>query len=584
MTKEVKRRPVTATSNFSGKLHPVLARIFASRQLTDEQQLEHSLQHLLPYQDLHGIDQAVDVLVAVLRAGKRMLIVADFDADGATSCAVAMRALRLMGAADVRFIVPNRFEYGYGLTPEIVAVAARQQPDLIITVDNGISSIDGVRAARQHGIQVLITDHHLPGAELPDADAIVNPNQPGDRFGSKHLAGVGVVFYLMLALRARLRTTGWFDERQLEEPNLAQLLDLVALGTVADVAYLDYNNRILVAQGVARIRRGICTPGIAALLEFSGRSKERLVATDLGFVLGPRLNAAGRLDDMSLGIACLLEDDKEAAVVLAQRLDELNRERRVIEQDMKEQALETLDMNALASAAGDDPTGICLFDERWHQGVIGILASRIKDHLHRPVIVFAIFNGTGIDSDELKGSARSVPGLHIRDVLETIANQQPGLILKYGGHAMAAGLSLRRGDLNEFRRAFLEELSRHLSSEDLRGVVYSDGELDAQHLGLEMAEILRFAAPWGQGFPEPVFDGVFHVIERRIVGGRHLKLQVHLPDDPRCFDAIAFNTSDAAWPKGELVMHLAYRLDSNEFRGKTRAQLVVEHIEPVTER
>jgi single-stranded-DNA-specific exonuclease len=584
MTKAVVRRAVTTGHDFAGKVHPVLARIFASRQLSDASQLEHSLAQLLPYQDLSGIEQAVEVLVAMLNGDRRLLIVADFDADGATSCAVAVRALRLMGATDVRYIVPNRFEYGYGLTPEIVAVAARQEPDLIITVDNGISSIEGVAAARQLGIQVLITDHHLPGAELPEADAIVNPNQAGDRFGSKHLAGVGVVFYLMLALRARLRASGWFGQRGIDEPNLAQLLDLVALGTVADVACLDFNNRILVAQGVARIRRGLCTPGVAALLEFSGRSRERLVATDLGFVLGPRLNAAGRLDDMSLGIACLLEDNKEEAAALARRLDELNRERRVIEQDMKEQALETLDMSALTAAAGDDPLGICLFDERWHQGVIGILASRIKDQLHRPVIVFALFSGTGAATDELKGSARSVPGLHIRDVLETIANQQPGLILKYGGHAMAAGLSLRRGDLDSFRQAFLAELGRHLSREDLRGVIYSDGELEAQHLDLEMAETLRFAAPWGQGFPEPVFDGIFHVIERRTVGGRHLKLQVHLPDDPRCLDAIAFNTTDAAWPKGELMMHLAYRLDSNEFRGKTRAQLVVEHIEPVADR
>lgn len=584
ITREVRRRPAGAAGTFAAALHPILARVFAARQLTDGQQLEHSLQHLLPYQDLSGIDRAVEVLAAALGAGKRILIVADFDADGATSCAVAIRALRSMGAGDVRFIVPNRFEFGYGLTPEIVAVAAGLQPDLLITVDNGISSIDGVRAARQQGMQVLITDHHLPGAELPDADAIVNPNQPGDRFGSKHLAGVGVVFYLMLALRARLRASGWFAQQRLAEPNLAQLLDLVALGTVADVACLDYNNRILVAQGLARIRRGVCTPGVAALLELGGRARERLVATDLGFVLGPRLNAAGRLEDMSLGIACLLEDDRETAAALAQRLDDLNRERRVIEQNMKEQALETLDVGTLAGAAGGDPLGICLFDARWHPGVIGILASRIKEQLHRPVIVFAVFSGAGAADDELKGSARSIAGLHIRDVLETIANRRPGLILKYGGHAMAAGLSLRRADLDAFREAFLAELARHLSVDDLRGVVYSDGELAPEHLDLEMAERLRFAAPWGQGFPEPVFDGIFHVVERRIVGGRHLKLQVHLPDDPRCFDAIAFNTTDAAWPKGELLMHLAYRLDSNEFRGRTRAQLVVEHIQPVTQR
>ena len=582
MNKIIVRRRPENTAEFSSQLHPVLARIYASRLLTSDRDLEYSLQHLLPYDALAGIEQAVDLLESALRDSRRILIVADFDVDGATSCAVTIRALRLMGATDVRYIVPNRFEFGYGLTPEIVAVAAQQQPDLLITVDNGISSIEGVTSAKRHGMHVLITDHHLPGAELPAADAIVNPNQPGDTFASKHLAGVGVAFYVMLALRARLRSSGWFQQQQLNDPNLGQLLDYVALGTVADVAILDRNNRLLIAQGLQRIRRGNCAPGIKALFHVAGRNPTGLVAADLGFVIGPRLNAAGRLDDMSLGIECLLSDSFEKAFPLAQRLDELNRERRVIENDMKEQALESLDLALLDDTRDQLPLGLCLFNESWHQGVIGILAARIKEHTHRPVVVFAVYDGDGSPSDILKGSARSIPGLHIRDVFEAVATRHPGLIEKFGGHAAAAGLSLQRQNLESFREAFLEELAHHLTSDDLQGVIYSDGELKPEDIDLELAEILREAGPWGQGFPEPVFDGIFRIMTRRTVGGRHLKMQLRLPDDQRSFEAIAFNTSDAAWPDGELTTQVAYRLDVNEYRGRRLPQLIVEHIAPLS--
>lgn len=577
MKKIIVRRQVAPSGNeLPGDLHPVLRRIYLSRHLHDVRELQYSLDALHPYTSLKGIDAAVTLLVEALHRKKRILIVADFDADGATSCAVAVRGLRLLGANDVRFVVPNRFEYGYGLTPEIVAVAAEQRPDLIITVDNGISSIDGVAAAQRRGIQVLVTDHHLPGDVLPAADAIVNPNQPGDAFPSKNLAGVGVIFYVLLALRARLREEGWFAGAGIAEANLAQLLDLVALGTVADVVPLDHNNRILVSQGLARIRAGRCCEGIRALLDVAGRNPRQLVAADLGFAVAPRLNAAGRLEDMSLGIACLLSDDAAQARGMAARLDQLNKERRGIEAQMQQEALTAI---AALRVSEDDPAlpvGVCLFQAQWHQGVIGILASRIKDRLHRPVIAFA-----QTSENELKGSARSVSGVHIRDVLDAVAAHHPGLVSKFGGHAMAAGLTLPRKNFAAFSAAFDEEVRRHLAPADLRGVVFSDGELSPGELNLDFAERLRGAGPWGQAFPEPVFDGAFEIVDQRIVGERHLKMVLKAAGNGRLLDAIAFNTGERDLPRNTSCIRAAYRLDVNEFRGQRSAQLLVEHIEPL---
>jgi len=554
-------------------LHPVLARVYVQRGVESPAQLERGLAHLLPVDALKGIDTAAALLAEAIAQQQRILIVGDFDCDGATSSALAVRALRMLGAAHVDYLVPNRFEYGYGLTPEIVAVAAERRPDLIVTVDNGISSIDGVAAANARGIRVLVTDHHLPGSELPAAAAMVNPNQPGDGFPSKHLAGVGVIFYVMLALRAKLREQGAFAAGA--EPNLAELLDLVALGTVSDVVVLDHNNRILVGQGLARIRAGQGNAGIAALIRVAKRNPANLVAADLGFALGPRLNAAGRLDDMSLGIELLLTDDPERAQALAQRLDDFNRERRAIEDEMKAEAMLILDEMALEEGA-DLPVGLCLYEPHWHQGVIGILASRIKDRLHRPVIVFA-----QAENGSLKGSARSVPGLHIRDALDAVAANNPGLLSKFGGHAMAAGLSLAADDFERFRNAFDAEVRRHLGPQDLCQEILSDGELPAEALSLELAETLRAGGPWGQGFPEPLFDGVFELVNRRIVGDKHLKLVVRPPGSEQALDAIAFNTVDDDWPAEVQRVELAYRLDVNEFNGRRSAQLLVEYLEPL---
>ncbi len=571
--KIVQRQPTTAAVDFPADMPGILRRIYAARAITSPQELDYSLKNLLPPESLGGLAAAAELLQTAIVAGQRILIVGDFDADGATSCALCVRGLRAMGAADVRYLVPNRFEYGYGLTPEIVEVAARQAPALIMTVDNGIASIDGVAAAKRAGMRVLITDHHLPGHSLPEADAIVNPSLPGDAFPSKALAGVGVAFYVLLALRARLREQGWFADQGIDVPNLAQWLDLVALGTVADVVPLDRNNRVLVKQGLQRIRAGNCVPGLRALLEAGGRSLPRVVASDLGFAAGPRLNAAGRLDDMSLGIECLLAEDATAARHMAAQLDALNRERREIESDMQAQAL-----TAIENLQLDDerlPTGLCLFDPDWHQGVIGILAARIKDRLHRPVIAFA-----RSAEGEIKGSARSVTGLHIRDVLDAVATRHPQLVQKFGGHAMAAGLSLAESDYPAFAAAFDAEVSRHLSVDDLHTCLYSDGELSDGELSLETAQQLRDAGPWGQGFPEPLFDGCFEILGQRVVGERHLKLTVKPPRGTGRIDAIAFNTP--VLPAGCRSARLAYRLDVNEYRGLVSPQLVVEHIEMVT--
>lgn len=571
------REGIDFSSQLQG-LPPILQRIFASRGITDETQLDRRLQTLLPFNSLKDIDKACVRLEKALREQQRMLIIGDFDADGATSTALAISALRAFGAEQVDFLVPNRFEFGYGLTPGIVEVAKQSKPDLIITVDNGIASIDGVEAANLANIDVLITDHHLPGDQLPNACAIVNPNQEQDDFQSKSIAGVGVIFYVMLALRRHLSNLDWFKTQQLPEPNMAQFLDLVALGTVADVVGLDQNNRIMVNQGLARMRQGLCRPGIKALISVSGRECSRLRESDLGFAVAPRLNAAGRLDDMSLGIACLLSEDQKKADLLAVRLDELNQERRVIEAEMKEQAVAAIDNLIKKIERGQQlPMAICLMDESWHQGVIGILAGRLKERYHRPAITFAKVSDT-----ELKGSARSVPGLNIRDVLAAIDKDHPGMITKFGGHAMAAGLSLSPQAFPEFQKALIAEVSLHLDSSLCDGELLTDGPLTANDFNLELARLLQEAGPWGQQFPEPRFDNVFEILDQRLVGQHHLKLTLAHPDNGAAIEAIAFNVELDLWPNHRIKeVHVAYRLDINVYQGRSRLQLMVDALVPV---
>ncbi|MCP8898010.1 single-stranded-DNA-specific exonuclease RecJ [Gilvimarinus xylanilyticus] len=576
MQKTIKRRPSPAHSLTNTGMPPLLEKLYAARGIEQAEQLQLNLQRLLK-PNLKGLDEAATLLADAVVADARILIVGDFDADGATSSALAVLALQAMGAKQVDFLVPNRFEYGYGLTPEIVAVAAESHPDVIVTVDNGISSIDGVAAAQALGIAVVVTDHHLPGSELPAADAMVNPNQPGCEFASKSLAGVGVIFYVMNALKNELAQMGWFAEAGLSEPNMAQFLDLVALGTVADVVPLDDNNRILVEQGIRRIRAGVARPGILALLQVSGRSRERLVASDLGFALGPRLNAAGRLDDMSIGIRCLLSTHEDEALALAAELDNFNRDRKAIESGMQREALAMLDKLSVDESS-DLPWGLCLYDATWHQGVIGILASRIKDRLHRPVIVFA-------DSDEgqIKGSARSIPGLHIRDALDAVAARHPELLQKFGGHAMAAGMSIRTEDYQAFSEAFDAQVKRQLQPDDLQAVVQSDGELQDEEFDLSLARQLREAGPWGQHFPEPLFDGEFYLVQQRIVGEKHLKLVLARDEQKQnLVDAIAFNVDVKLWPNEHAEkIRAAFKLDVNEFRGRESLQLMVDYLEPL---
>jgi len=574
MQKTIRRRTSAQPVEFQTAIHPLLQRIYSARGVQHERELQYQLVNLLK-PNFKGMAEAVSLLADAVVAQAKIIIVGDFDADGATSSALAVLALRAMGLSNVDFLVPNRFEYGYGLTPEIVAVAAAQQPDIIITVDNGISSIEGVEAARELGIAVIVTDHHLPGAYLPNADAIVNPNQPGCEFPSKNLAGVGVIFYVMNALRAELRQMGWFEESGITEPNMASFLDLVALGTVADVVPLDYNNRILVAQGLQRIRAGVCRPGIKAMLEVSGKQANKLVASDFGFALGPRLNAAGRLDDMSLGIQCLMCESENLAREMAAQLDELNRDRKAIETGMQQEAM-TMLQKTLQADAESLPWGLCLFDETWHQGVIGILASRIKDKYHRPTIVFA-----DVGDGEIKGSARSVPGFHIRDALDAVAARHPALLQKFGGHAMAAGMSLTREDFGEFSKAFDDEVRRQLTTDDLQAVVVSDGELAAQDFSLPIATQLREAGPWGQHFPEPVFDGEFFLVQQKLVGEKHLKMTLaHDAQGQQLVDAIAFNIDPTRWPNAQAKkVRVAYKLDINEFRGNTTVQMLVDYLE-----
>lgn len=573
--KKIIRRTVETILQVDG-LHPVLSRIYAARGVTTANELEYNFKQLLHYRDLRNIESATALLAHAVQQQHTIVIVGDFDADGATSSALAVSALKAMGAQQVQFIVPNRFEFGYGLTPEIVAVAAKLQPQLIITVDNGIANHEGVASANALGIKVLITDHHLAGASLPNAAAILNPNQPDDTFASKNLAGVGVVFYLLLSLRSYLREQQWFTQKNISEPNLAQWLDLVALGTIADVVPLDHNNRILVQQGLQRIRAGLCRPGILALLEIANRQPKNLTATDLAFSVAPRLNAAGRLDDMSLGVACLLTDNIVQARQLAAQLDALNQERRHIETNMQQQALQALDHWQRQQTQTVMPLGLCLYDDAWHQGVIGILAARIKDKYQRPVIAFAL-----ADEHTLKGSARSVTGVHIRDVLANIANQHPQLLTKFGGHAMAAGLTLPRANYAQFAELFAAETALWLSAEQAaQHHLYSDGELSIDDLTLELALALQAAGPFGQKFPEPLFDGQFKILDQRLLQNKHLKLIVQPLQSAACYDAIAFNVDLARWPnlRAEYAT-LLYRLSVNEFRGIKQIQLVVEYME-----
>lgn len=562
-------------------MHPVLARLYALRGINSAQELERALKGLAPAQAMKGMEAALDLLQQALRADWRILVVGDFDADGATSTALAVRVLRKLGAQHVDYLVPNRFEYGYGLTPEIVALAQTEKaPDLIITVDNGISSVEGVAAAKAAGMRVLVTDHHLPGTVLPAADAIVNPNQPACAFPSKNLAGVGVVFYLLSSLRTRLKHAGWFAERNLPEVSLADYLDIVALGTVADVVALDANNRVLVHQGLARIRAGRCVPGITALLAVAGKAPEQIVAADLGFQVAPRLNAAGRLDDMSHGIETLLTDSPALAAQYASELDGLNLDRRQIEAGMQQEAVAALKQLQLDAASL--PYAFSLYDANWHQGVIGILAGRLKDKFHRPVIAFA---PAGDDRNpataELKGSARSIPGVHIRDVLERVASQHPGLITRFGGHAMAAGLSLPLAHLARFREAFAAAVAAMAGKRDLEPVLHSDGELPAACFSESFADLLREAGPWGQAFPEPLFHGDFLCLEQRLLKEKHIKFSLSHPDSNRVFDAIAFNVDREVWPNAARRLRLAYRLDVNEFRGRRSLQLRAEYLEPL---
>ena len=548
----------------AGGVHPVLARIYASRGVREVSQLDTSLAGLLPFDPLLNCTAMAALLADAIAADKRLLIVADYDADGATACAVGMLGLQGFGAK-VEYLVPNRFEYGYGLTPEIVRLAADRKPDFLITVDNGIASVEGVEEATRLGIQVLITDHHLPGTHTPDAACIVNPNQHGCGFPSKHLAGVGVMFYVLVALRAELRRRDWFSQRK--EPNLAELLDLVALGTVADVVRLDDNNRILVDQGLRRIRAGRARAGIDALFRVAGRDPSRVSTYDLGFVVGPRLNAAGRLTDMSVGIECLLTQDPVRATELARQLDALNRERRDIEAGMQETALALMDSIDVA-----DTYSLSLYDESWHQGVIGILAARLRERFHRPAIAFAPAPG-----GEAKGSGRSISGLHLRDALDLVTKRHPGLILRFGGHAAAAGLTIKSKDVAAFTCAFEAVVRDLIGPADLDRLIETDGSLPAANIDMEFAEALE-SGIWGQGFMAPAFCDEYEIADQRIVGGRHLKLRLRAPDSARVFNAILFGHENPLPPRIRAI----YRVQVNEFNATRSVQLLVQHWQPAS--
>lgn len=577
MNSRVKRRATHIEASLAqSELPPILQRVYANRGVTDPAELELSIRNILPPDSLMGTYDAAKLLFSAIQEDLSIVIVGDYDADGATSTALAVKGLKALGAQQVNYLVPNRFEFGYGLTPEIVDLAQQYQPELIISVDNGISSIEGVQHARNLGIVVLVTDHHLPGDQLPNANVIVNPNQPGDDFASKSLAGVGVMFYVLIALRTYMRHQEWFDDRKISEPNFAHLLDLVALGTVADVVPLDRNNRILVEQGLRRIRAGQCCPGILALLRVANCDFSRAVSSDLAFYIGPRINAAGRLEDMSIGIECLLATDQELADDIASQLHALNIERREIEAQMKDEAIKSLQKLDLAvdQTVQLKTIGICVYQENWHQGVIGIVAARIKEKYYRPTIAFA-----DAGNNELKGSARSIPGVHIRDVLDTVAAKHPKIISKFGGHAMAAGLSLDKNNYEQFSQAYNQVLSTWLSEDDLHQEILSDGELENDQFNLNTAKSLRKSGPWGQGFPVPVFDGEFKVLDYRVVGEHHLKLSLQPKASEQALNAIAFNYANYQWNNRASIVHAAYELDINYFRGIETPQLLIKHLE-----
>jgi len=573
MKPHIQRRVVALTDGWPDSMHPVLRRVYAARGITTPAQIEHRLAALLPPQALGGLEQACTLIEAAMRRSARIVIVGDFDADGATGTAVALRGLALLGAENLGYAVPNRFRHGYGLTPLLVEELREQRPDLLITVDNGVAANAGVAAAKALGMQVIVTDHHLPGSTLPPADAIVNPNLDGDAFPSKALAGVGVMFYLLLALRARLREHGWFAERGIAEPELAVLLDLVALGTVADLVPLDRNNRILVDAGLKRIRSGRAGAGINALLDCGKRELARVVASDLGFVIGPRINAAGRLEDMGLGIECLLTDDPVRAAQLAEMLSAINADRRELQADMVEQA--EREVHKWRTQHGDSaiPHGVVLFDPDWHHGVVGLVASKLKDTLQRPVIACAVAG------EEIKASGRSIAGFHLRDALAEIDARHPGLLLRFGGHAMAAGLSLHRADISAFTAAFDTVARERLAPEQLESVLLSDGELAAADFSLELAAQLRAGGPWGQAFPEALFDGEFAVESWKVVGEKHLKLKLRHDGIAAALDAIQFNAALDEKPPARL--RAAYQLELDEWQGLLRLQLLLRHVEAI---
>ncbi|HHC7308562.1 TPA: single-stranded-DNA-specific exonuclease RecJ [Vibrio campbellii] len=575
---EIQRRPEPDLSLLPDSISAILKRIYINRGITDVAQLETSARGLHSYQQLGGIDQAVELLFQAINEQKRIIVVGDFDADGATSSALSVLALRMLGSNNVDYLVPNRFEDGYGLSPEVVDQALELGAEMIMTVDNGVSSIEGVRYAKENGITVLVTDHHLPGQVLPDVDAMVNPNLDSCAFPSKALAGVGVAFYLMMALCVYMRKQNWFAQQGMQEPKLMELIDLVALGTVADVVPLDENNRILVHQGLQRIRAGKARPGIQALIEVAKRDARRLVASDFGFALGPRINAAGRLDDMSFGVELLMSNNIHAARRMASELDGLNQTRKEIEEGMKQEAMAFCERLQFGENS-ELPYGLALFQRDWHQGVIGILASRIKEKFHRPVIAFAD-GGEGT----IKGSCRSIPGLHMRDALDFIDTQNPGLIIKFGGHAMAAGLTIKEQDFERFSRLFDEVVKKELDEAALKGVIMSDGELKPEEFSMHVAEQLRSGGPFGQAFPEPIFDGEFKVLHQKLVGEKHLKLMLEplYKGHPTnvMIDGIAFNVDLRRWPDASVkTVRLAYKLDVNEFRGNQSLQLMIDLIE-----
>ncbi|HCE2178124.1 TPA: single-stranded-DNA-specific exonuclease RecJ [Vibrio parahaemolyticus] len=575
---EIQRRPEPDLSLLPDSIPPILKRIYINRGITDIAQLETSARGLHSYQKLGGIEQAVELLFQAIQEQKRIIVVGDFDADGATSSALSVLALRKLGSNNVDYLVPNRFEDGYGLSPEVVDQALELGAEMIMTVDNGVSSIEGVRYAKENGITVLVTDHHLPGQVLPEVDAMVNPNLDSCAFPSKALAGVGVAFYLMMALCVHMRKHNWFAQQGMQEPKLMELIDLVALGTVADVVPLDENNRILVHQGLQRIRAGKARPGIQALIEVAKRDARRLVASDFGFALGPRINAAGRLDDMSFGVELLMCNNIHAARRMASELDGLNQTRKEIEEGMKQEAMAFCERLQFGENS-ELPYGLSLFQRDWHQGVIGILASRIKEKFHRPVIAFAD-GGEGT----IKGSCRSIPGLHMRDALDFIDTQNPGLIIKFGGHAMAAGLTIKEQDFERFSRLFDEVVKKELDEAALKGVILTDGELKPEEFSMHIAEQLRAGGPFGQAFPEPIFDGEFKVLHQKLVGEKHLKLMLEplYKGHPTnvMIDGIAFNVDLRRWPDASVkTVRLAYKLDVNEFRGNQSLQLMIDHIE-----